>query len=99
MDDQEFEIKFCPICDKVIGGEHGFEDFKVNHKILSLIEKPDAVKLTNYIPCELHDDKPVEYFCKACALAVCVKCIYDSHNGHNLVQIDEMCKKFIHQIS
>ena len=34
----------------------------------------------------------MEYFCKACALAVCVKCIYDAHNGHNLVPVDDMCK-------
>ena len=53
---------------------------------------PGAVKITNFIPCDMHPDKPVEYFCKACALAVCVKCIYDHHNGHNLVQVDDMCK-------
>jgi hypothetical protein len=54
---------------------------------------PGAVKITNFIPCDMHPDKPVEYFCKACALAVCVKCIYDHHNGHNLVQVDDMCKR------
>jgi hypothetical protein len=23
---------------------------------------------------------------------VCVKCIYDDHNGHHLMQVEEMCK-------
>jgi len=66
----------------------------VNYKVLSLITNPGTIKLSNFIPCELHEDKPVEYFCKACALAVCVKCIYDAHNGHNLVPVDDMCKLY-----
>lgn len=76
-----------------IGEEHGAEDFKVNYKLLSLLTNPGTVKLSNIFPCIKHLDKPIEYFCKACSLAVCVKCIYDEHNGHNLVQVDDMCKK------
>jgi hypothetical protein len=32
----------------------------------------------------------VEYFCKTCTGSVCVKCIYDDHNGHQLMQVEEM---------
>lgn len=85
--------KYCWLCKTPIKYKfEQYDKFLPNHKILSMISKPGAVKLSNFIPCDLHEDKPVEYFCKACALAVCVKCIYDSHNGHNLVQVDDMCK-------
>ena len=90
IEDPAQAVKRCPFCKTKIGDLLGGEDFKLNHKILSLITNPGAVKITNFIPCDLHEDKPVEYFCKACALAVCVKCIYDHHNGHNLVQVDDM---------
>ena len=78
-------VRVCPFCAVPINEEHGAQDFKVNYKILSIIINPGGVKLNNFIPCSIHEEKPVEYFCKACALAVCVKCIYDGHNGHNLV--------------
>ncbi len=42
------------------------------------------------IPCPKHPKKLIEYFCKSCSASVCVKCIYDDHNGHSLMQIDEM---------
>ena len=43
------------------------------------------------IPCPKHIHKLIEYFCKTCSMSVCVKCIYDDHNGHQLMQIEEMC--------
>ena len=84
--------KVCPICGVTIDDLHQAEDFKINLKLLSLLTNPGMVKLSNLFPCLKHPDKPIEYFCKACSLAVCVKCIYDEHNGHNLVQVQEMCK-------
>lgn len=80
------------MCGEPIGDTRGAEDFKVNYKLLSLLVNPGSVKLSNIFPCIKHPDKPIEYFCKACSLAVCVKCIYDEHNGHNLVQVEDMCK-------
>jgi hypothetical protein len=44
----------------------------------------------NYVVCSRHSDKSIEYFCKTCTATVCVKCIFDEHNGHELVNIDEM---------
>ena len=69
-----------------------------NHKILQLITnsgmsaKNPATPLgdENFVYCPRHYDKPIEYFCKLCTLTVCVKCIFDEHNGHELIQIDEM---------
>lgn len=34
--------------------------------------------------------KIIDFFCKTCSTSVCSKCIYDDHNGHALMQIDEM---------
>ena len=71
--------------------------FTKNHKILALITNTNlnrpgstAVDPENYIYCPRHYDKPIEYFCKLCTGTVCVKCIFDEHNGHELIQIEEM---------
>ncbi len=42
------------------------------------------------IYCPRHYDKAIEYFCKLCTVTVCVRCIFDEHNGHELIQIEEM---------
>ena len=42
------------------------------------------------IPCEMHPDKSIEYFCKQCSQAVCATCMYDEHNGHLMVPVREM---------
>lgn len=42
------------------------------------------------IPCPRHLHKVIEYFCKTCSDSVCVKCMYDDHNGHAMVTVDEM---------
>lgn len=40
--------------------------------------------------CIKHKPKYIEYFCQTCTLAVCVTCIYQSHNGHHLTVLEEM---------
>jgi hypothetical protein len=42
------------------------------------------------IPCTRHPQKFIEYFCKTDSTSVCVKCIYDDHNGHALIPVEEM---------
>ena len=70
--------------------------FIKNHKILALIQNASLNQGAaetghdNYVFCPRHYDKPIEYFCKLCTLTVCVRCIFDEHNGHELIQIDEM---------
>ena len=34
--------------------------------------------------------KIIDYFCKTCSVSVCSKCIYDDHNGHSLMPIEEV---------
>lgn len=43
-----------------------------------------------YTSCTRHIEKKVEYFCKTCSDTVCARCIFDEHNGHELVQIEDM---------
>ena len=72
--------------------------FLKNHKILALIANSNlnraggaaAMDPDNFIYCPRHYDKPIEYFCKLCTMTVCVRCIFDEHNGHELIQIEEM---------
>jgi hypothetical protein len=40
--------------------------------------------------CNKHREKNIEYFCQSCTQAVCVICIYQSHNGHHLTVLEEM---------
>jgi hypothetical protein len=45
---------------------------------------------TAFTSCTRHLEKKVEYFCKTCSDTVCARCIFDEHNGHELVQIEDM---------
>ena len=66
-----------------------------NHKILSLIANTSMGRAAgagagsadpmDAIFCPKHYDKPIEYFCKLCTGTVCVRCIFDEHNGHELI--------------
>jgi len=64
----------------------------LNAKILELVtgKDPEALNPDNQVTCPKHVDKDVEYFCRQCSKTVCVKCIFDEHNGHDLIQIEEM---------
>lgn len=50
----------------------------------------DQLDNISSVMCGRHADKYIEYFCRTCTQTVCVKCIFDEHNGHELVQIEEM---------
>lgn len=39
--------------------------------------------------CSKHKDKLIEYFCKDCLQPVCSKCMFENHNGHHLVTMEE----------
>lgn len=83
--------KFCPACNTEIKTTDPSKYIK-NHKILALLKKenPDLLDPDNYVYCPRHLDKVIEYFCKQCSITVCVRCMFDEHNGHDLVQIEEM---------
>lgn len=51
---------------------------------------PTMMATFDSIPCLKHTTKMIEYFCKTCSESVCVRCIYDEHNGHTLVPIADM---------
>jgi B-box zinc finger len=76
--------------------ERSADECRKNQKIINFINSEEAVPLLfgNFesIPCPKHPHKMIEYFCKTCSIQVCVKCIYDDHNGHQLMQVEEMGK-------
>ena len=43
--------------------------------------------------CLKHSEKNVEYFCKQCSQDVCVKCMFEEHNGHHLVLVEDKDKE------
>lgn len=93
--------KICPMCQTVIKTTDPGKFIK-NQKIIAIIERgkdllsPEMLLFANaaegeaYVFCPRHADKPIEYFCKQCSVTVCVKCMFDEHNGHELIQIEEM---------
>ena len=85
--------KNCPNCGTEIQ-EAAADECRRNQKIIDFLSAEDAQPLLHgtleSIPCPKHPIKIIDYFCKTCSASVCSKCIYDDHNGHALMQIDEM---------
>ena len=83
----------CPSCDDLIE-EQDVLDCRRNQKLINFMQSEEAYSLIvgafDSIPCPRHLHKVIEYFCKTCSESVCVKCMYDDHNGHSLVTVDEM---------
>jgi B-box zinc finger len=52
-----------------------------------MIQK-ESVSNENY-DCGRHPGRPIEYFCIPCNIGVCIKCMFQDHNGHRLAQMDE----------
>lgn len=40
--------------------------------------------------CPKHSEKAIEYFCRVCQRLVCSRCMFESCNGHELSQLDEV---------
>jgi hypothetical protein len=98
---KDFGERKCTLCDREIQEFHVAEDFKANYKLLSLLTSQGNQgagkskmneQLAHMVGCPKHPDKPVAYFCKACNTVVCVDCMFDSHNGHLLTNVLDMCK-------
>lgn len=76
----------CPMCRTQIK-TNDLTKFIKNQKILTIMQNGSqsfAVPEGDFVFCPRHTDKPIEYFCKQCSITVCVKCIFDEHNGHEL---------------
>lgn len=90
---EEYQKKACPTCGADIVEERA-DECRRNVKIINFLQAEDAQPLVQgtleSIPCPKHPMKIIDYFCKTCSASVCSKCIYDDHNGHSLMQIDEM---------
>ena len=84
--------RLCPICGQEIMDISRPELFKSNFKLLSILSMTDqtGASVVSVIPCDIHADKSIEYFCKQCSQAVCATCMYDEHNGHHMVPVKEM---------
>jgi B-box zinc finger/zinc-RING finger domain len=91
--------KACPTCQTAITTSDSAKFIK-NQKIHIILERtkngitPEMMLFQSpegdFVFCPRHTDKPIEYFCKQCSITVCVKCMFDEHNGHELIQIEEM---------
>jgi hypothetical protein len=86
-------MKACPTCGLDIIEEAAGE-CRRNQKLINFLSADDAQPIVHgsieSIPCPKHPTKIIDYFCKTCSQSVCSKCIYDDHNGHSLMQVDEM---------
>ena len=85
--------KSCVICNQKIT-EKNIQECRQNQKLINFMLSEDAVPIMmgnfDSIPCPKHNLKIIEYFCKTCSDSVCIKCIYDEHNGHSLIPCADM---------
>ena len=85
--------KRCPNCQTEII-EVNPDECRSNVKIISFLKDEGAQPLVEgtleTIQCPRHTSKMIDFFCKTCSISVCSKCIYDDHNGHNLMPIKDM---------
>lgn len=49
-----------------------------------------GVNQVGEVACPKHADKAIEYFCRVCQRLVCSRCMFESCNGHELSQLDEV---------
>lgn len=45
---------------------------------------------SNHGLCKTHPAKPLELFCSQCDVAICTKCMFSVHSGHNVNDLDEV---------
>ena len=88
MDENE---RVCRECNTEVR-ETEEDEFRRNEKLLKIMRERanDTTSKEDGVNCTRHLEKPIEYFCKSCSTSVCVRCIYDDHNGHHLMQVEEM---------
>lgn len=53
---------------------------------------PDTPHSMFRVYCTRHTDKQIEYFCTKCNQLVCPKCMYRDHNGHEMSELNVVCK-------
>jgi hypothetical protein len=97
MDKTESKEHECPCCGESLQNT-SLDNFIINQKILDLIEQKtlmDEIQVDDKVFCQKHLDKEIEYFCKDCTSAVCVRCMFSEHNGHSFAQVNEICIYFI----
>lgn len=92
----------CSDCKRPVRTKQ-LDKFRKNYQIVDVMknmkypqilahDKQDPINNAIISGCGRHPDTVVEYFCKTCSLTICPKCVYEEHNGHDLVQIEEMAE-------
>lgn len=89
--------KLCPNCKQTVK-TRDLEKFFKNQQLIQIMRAAaqkfgesqfmrddEGIGGTMFTSCTRHLEKKVEYFCKTCSDTVCARCIFDEHNGHELV--------------
>ncbi|CAI2360402.1 unnamed protein product [Moneuplotes crassus] len=53
-------------------------------------KKPTSKVDKKELMCEVHKGSYYEYYCNDCKTLICTHCLFQTHNGHNLVQFSDV---------
>ena len=56
----------------------------------SVRSRETGVNQVGQVFCSKHPQKTIEYFCRQCQILVCARCMFETCNGHELAQLDEV---------
>ena len=88
----------CPLCKKEVNFRNlNMKTIVKENKNVSIsaslssqaAEEPAAKHGVETENCEEHKTRHIDYFCQQCNRAICVDCIYHTHNGHHLSRLDD----------
>ena len=73
---------YCKDCIK----KHEKNPIFKNHKVSSK-GGPASVE---HAQCKVHANEQAKYFCRSCEQLICTMCIMNEHDGHNVIEVDEL---------
>ena len=73
---------YCSNCVK----KHEKNPIFKNHKVTTKA----AVVATEHASCRTHEGEQAKYFCRTCEQLICTMCIMNEHDGHNVIEVDEL---------
>ena len=73
---------YCSNCIK----KHEKNPIFKNHKVTS----KSAALVSEHALCRAHEGEQAKYFCRSCEQLICTMCIMNEHDGHNVIEVDEL---------
>ena len=99
--DKGIHLVRCPSCRQATQlGEKGAAAFPTAFIINNLLQIHETLKTSGgQVPlCQVHKNKPMDFYCETCEEHICVKCSTKSHHGHQYGHAEDLFPKHKQQI-